>query len=124
MDKTTQVVSSREKIFAKLFTCTFLKKNLESCLSKNTDSTYFGQLLRSLDEIDIVIATKAKERPLAEINKIDLAILRLIVFEWRKKKTAPKILINEAVELARSFGTDSSYRFVNGVLGKIMLGEE
>ncbi len=81
-------------------------------------------MLSQLDQIDLTLGQYATERPLTDINKIDLAILRTIVFEWTQKQTPPKVLINEAVELARAFGTENSYRFINGVLGKIMLKEE
>lgn len=75
-------------------------------------------------EIDALLHGAAPERPLAEINKVDLAILRLIVFESRHKKTPKKVLINEAIELAKEFGTDSSSAFVNAVLGKILISDQ
>jgi|GEM_PF-405750 len=78
-------------------------------------------ILAALPEIDVKIVAYAPERPLQEINKVDLAILRLIIFEAEHLKTPVKVLINEAVELAKEFGTDSSPKFVNGVLGKLLL---
>ncbi len=78
-------------------------------------------ILADLPKIDAQIAEYAPERPLVEINKVDLAILRLIIFESLAQKTPTKVLINEAVELAKEFGTDSSPKFVNGVLGKLLL---
>lgn len=114
---------TREKLFTKLFACSFCPDNLASCLQSNPETSYFGQLIRQFDQIDQIIREFAIERPIEEINKIDLAIMRSIVFEWKQKQTPPKVLINEAVELAKAFGTDSSYRFINGVLGKIMLKE-
>lgn len=77
------------------------------------------QLIDELAEIDLVIKQYAPERPLADINKVDLAILRLIVFESKHKKTPKKVLINEAIELAKEFGSDSSSRFINGVLAQV-----
>jgi N utilization substance protein B len=74
--------------------------------------------------IDALIAKAAPERPLKDINKIDLAILRLCVFESRSSKTPKKVIIDEAVELAKEFGTDSSPRFVNGVLAQILTPKE
>ncbi len=74
--------------------------------------------------IDQAIALHAPERPLAEINKVDLAIMRLIIFESQKEKTPKKVLIDEAVELAKEFGSETSAKFVNGVLGKILFQEE
>lgn len=118
---TEETANRRVKQFQRLFGCTFNQALLENCLLEYAPSSYFGKLLRSLDSIDEILAPIAPERPLADINKVDLAILRLIVFEWKEKQTPPKVLINEAVELAKQFGTDSSPKFVNGVLGKLLL---
>lgn len=79
------------------------------------------EIVAQVDQLDAKITTAAPERPLQEVNKVDLAILRLIMFESESSKTPKKVLINEAVELAKEFGTDSSPRFVNGVLGKLLL---
>lgn len=76
-------------------------------------------LIADLPSIDQHIQEFAAERPLSDINKVDLAILRGIVFEWKTKKTPKKVLIDEAVELAKEFGTESSPKFVNGVLAHL-----
>ena len=78
-------------------------------------------IIQSIPEIDAQLQETAPERPLKDINKVDLAILRMIMFESLQKKTPKKVLINEAVELAKNFGTDSSPKFVNGVLGKLLM---
>ena len=78
-------------------------------------------MLPDLPELDIVLQQFAPERPLSDINRVDLAILRLIFWEAEHKKTPKKVLIDEAVELAKEFGSDSSPRFVNGVLGKLLM---
>ena len=70
--------------------------------------------------IDEKIAHVAPEWPLPKISKIDLAILRLAVTELVEKKEPPKVIIDEAVELAKQFGNDNSAKFVNGVLGTIL----
>ena len=57
--------------------------------------------------------------PIEKLNKIDLAILRLAVFELENQQTPPKVVIDEAIELAKEFGAESSASFVNGVLGTI-----
>lgn len=116
-----EVANRRVKQFQRLFGCTFNQELLARCMTEYAPTAYFGKLLLNLDALDQTIATVATERPLSEINKVDLAILRLIVFEWKEKQTPPKVLINEAVELAKQFGTDSSPKFVNGVLGKLLL---
>jgi N utilization substance protein B len=79
------------------------------------------QLLTRLDEIDQQLRTNAPERPLADINQVDLAILRVIYWESLVKDTPYKVLIDEAVELAKELGSESSPRFVNGVLGKLLV---
>lgn len=71
--------------------------------------------------IDSAIQSAAPEWPIDKIAKIDLAILRLAVFELMvEKKEPPKVIIDEAVELAKAFGGDNSPKFVNGVLGTIL----
>lgn len=83
-----------------------------------------AEIMAEVPEIDAQLQAAAPERPLAEINKIDLATLRVIMFESRHKKTPKKVLLNEAVEIAKTFGTDSSPKFVNAVLGTILLPDE
>lgn len=81
------------------------------------------QILAEKAEFDEQVLAIAPERPLADINKVDLAILRVIMFESKHKDTPKKVLINEAVELAKEFGTESSPKFINGVLGKLLITE-
>lgn len=77
-------------------------------------------VVEHLDEIDPLIAEVAPTWPLAQMAKIDKSILRLAVYEVLYEPDVPyKAAINEAVELAKVYGSDSSSRFVNGVLGTI-----
>jgi transcription antitermination protein NusB len=80
----------------------------------------FGILpLREL--LDIVIARYAPEWPLDQIAAVDRNILRIAVWEFAGSQGTPvKVAINEAVELAKAFGSDSAPRFVNGVLGSLV----
>lgn len=74
-----------------------------------------------LKEIDQLIASSAPDRPINQINKIDLAILRLAVFELIiKKDQPPKVIIDEAIELGKEYGSDSSAAFINGSLGQLV----
>jgi N utilization substance protein B len=82
------------------------------------------EIFAQLPELDKLIVAHAPERPLKEINQVDLAIMRLILFEAQTQQTPKKVLVDEAIELAKEYGTDSSPKFVNGVLGKVLLGEE
>lgn len=59
------------------------------------------------------------DRPLKDLDQVERAVLRLAVYELRERLDVPyKVAINEAIELAKSFGADDSHRFVNGVLDK------
>jgi len=72
-------------------------------------------------ELDGIIQENAPEWPLDQVATIDRNILRMAVFELAIEGSTPvKVAINEAVELAKLFGSDSSGRFVNGVLGTIV----
>ena len=70
--------------------------------------------------LDIVIAKYAPEWPLDQIAAVDRNILRIAVWEFAGSRSTPvKVAINEAVELAKAYGSDSAPRFVNGVLGSL-----
>jgi N utilization substance protein B len=78
-------------------------------------------ILEHLTELDAVIQDNAPEWPLDQVAVIDRNILRMAIFEFVVEGNTPvKVAINEAVELAKFFGSDSSGRFVNGVLGTIV----
>lgn len=79
------------------------------------------QVMARSGEIDPLIGAAAPEWSIKKINRVDLAILRLAVWELViEKKAPPKVVIDEAVELAKRYGAEGSSRFVNGVLGTIM----
>jgi len=102
----------RVKVMQKLFAQSFQDQDL-------VEDSLANKIFESQTKLDKIIQEFAPERPLKDINKVDLAILRLIVFESMNKKTPKKVLINEAVELAKEFGSDGSPKLVNGVLGKL-----
>lgn len=78
-------------------------------------------IVDELPKIDKLIMESAPDRPITGINRIDLAILRLAVFELIiDKEVPPKVVIDEAVELGKEYGSDSSASFVNGALGKLI----
>lgn len=78
-------------------------------------------ILTHTGALDEHIQRAAPEWPLAKIAKIDLAILRLAVWELLYASKEPaKVIIDEAVELAKSYGNDHSAQFINGALGAIM----
>lgn len=77
-------------------------------------------VLAHKDEIDGIIAAAAPAWPLDQLAPVDRNILRLAIREMLGDNGTPvRVVINEAVELAKSFGSQSSARFVNGVLGTV-----
>lgn len=72
-------------------------------------------------QIDQLIVKCAPEWPLTQINRVDLSILRLAVYELKfTPQTPPKVVIDEAVELAKTYGSEASPGFINGVLGCVL----
>lgn len=79
------------------------------------------QVVAKLSKIDKLITKYAPSWPLEQVPPLDLAILRLAVFELLDKKDLPyKVTIDEAVEIAKEYGSETSSEFVNGVLGAII----
>ncbi|QBG35177.1 transcription antitermination factor NusB [Litorilituus sediminis] len=86
------------------------------------DIEYFQLLLRgvtqNVSDIDNAISPHV-DRPLDDIDQVEKAILRVAVFELKDCTDVPyRVVINEAIELAKSFAADDSHKFVNGVLDK------
>ncbi len=78
-------------------------------------------ILEHRERLDQVIAEFAPAWPVSQLAPVDRAILRLAIYEVSiAQETPPKAAINEAVELAKAFGTESSSKFINGVLGSVM----
>lgn len=83
------------------------------------------KIVAAKPEIDAQIRQAAPEYPIEKINKVDLAILRLAVFELMiERKEPPHVIIDEAIELAKEYGGDASPAFVNGALGKLIKDEK
>lgn len=77
-------------------------------------------ILEHIDELNNVITKYAPEWPLDQITPVDRNVLRIGVYElMHNAEIPPKVAINEAIELAKTFGGPSSGKFVNGVLGSI-----
>ena len=78
-------------------------------------------VLENISELDKIITEFAPSWPVSHMSVIDRNLLRMAIYEITiGGDTPPKVAINEAVELAKIFGSDSSPRFVNGVLGSVM----
>ena len=82
-------------------------------------------IVRYREQLDLLIHKYAPAWPVAQIAVVDRNILRIALYELSGASgTPPKVAINEAVDLAKLFGSDNSSRFVNGVLGTAVAGGE
>jgi N utilization substance protein B len=107
--------------------------NLNEVLERNIgrydetieDKSFIEQLVHGVktrqNELDDIIRPVAPEWPIEQIARMDRIILRMGVYELLfEKDVPPKVVINEAVELAKAFGGDNSSKFINGVLGTVL----
>ena len=97
--------------------------SVDQDLSK-TDVPYFKELLAGVINHKETLDEKLSpflSRKIKDVDMVDLAILRLAMFELSYRTDVPhKVVLNEAIELAKDFATDESYKFVNGVLDKAL----
>lgn len=103
---------------------TVVRRRLEGDSTPDEIATYASHLIQGViadrAEIDALIQNAAPQWPLDQMSRVDKSILRLAIYEMlREADLSPKVAINEAIELAKRFGHDSSPKFVNGVLGTI-----
>jgi transcription antitermination protein NusB len=103
-----------------------MDRNIKEFASGLEDTTFIFDLVRgvltNLEVIDKIIEKAAPQWPLEQIAIVDRNVLRIGLFELlfgKPEEVPPKVAINEAIELAKSFGGESSGRFVNGVLGTV-----
>jgi N utilization substance protein B len=92
--------------------------------SNDVDSKYIRDLISGVTKnsktIDREIETCAPEWPIEQISHVDKSILEIAIYELvYTKDIPPKVAINEAVELAKQFGSSNSSKFINGVLGSV-----
>jgi len=81
----------------------------------------YNGVTQNQPEIDELIEKNAPEWPISNIPKVDLVILRIALFELMIDKSKEKsIIIDEAIELAKEFGSENSSKFVHGVLGSVL----
>jgi N utilization substance protein B len=102
-----------------------VKRLFEWSFQKATKNPLVKKIVAKTKKIDAIIKKAAPEWPISQINKIDLAILRLAIYELIRKtqKQPPKVIINEAIELAKTFGSEKSPKFINGALGAVLKNE-
>ena len=107
----------RQIVIKELFSFSFQQKH-----KINSDTK---KVITHLKQIDKLIENAAPQFPVSKLNKIDLAILRLAVFELRIEKKQPaKVIIDEAIELAKEYAGENSPKFINGALGTILTIKE
>ena len=125
----------REQIFKMLFRAEFYEKGelseqlsmffeeLDKKAEKDTSyiQSKFNDIMEHLSEIDQSINQIAKGWKTSRMGKVDLTLIRLAVYEIKYEEDIPTgVAINEAVELAKNYGTDDSASFVNGILAKLV----
>ena len=129
---------ARDNAFKCIYELEFIKdKNLEdilfNCYEENNNTSeekeYIEMILKGVKDniknIDDIILSKLKNWSLDRIAKIDLAILRLAIYEIIYVDSIPdKVSANEAVELAKTYGNNDSKSFVNGVIAKVIEDKE
>jgi len=124
---------ARRIALATLFGWSFLSKDINELLElaketlggevfdKNLAISIIKGVIKNKDTIDQLIEATAPEWPIEQIARIDLICLRIAVFELYIAQEVPhKVAIDEAIELAKEFGSEHSGKFVNGVLGTIV----
>lgn len=80
-----------------------------------------SKVIKKVKKIDLIISKHAPSWPIDQIATMDLAILRLAIFELLFEKKEPeKVVIDEAIEIAKEYGNESSSSFINGVLGSVL----
>jgi transcription antitermination protein NusB len=104
----------RIKIIQQLYALSFDKGKVKTKEEKTK------LILKNIKAVNDHIKEYAPKYPLNKISKVDLAILQLAVYELKiEKKTPPKVIIDEAIELSKELGSEKTFGFVNAVLGKI-----
>jgi len=99
-------------------------KRLSDSGKTEDENVEFGRNLVGLaannyQKIDQIIEDVAKDWPIKQVAIIDRNILRLGICELENLDTPPKVVINEAIEIAKTFGSEASSKFINGVLGTV-----
>jgi transcription antitermination protein NusB len=104
---------------------TVLERNIARYQATVDDKDFIIQLVQGVakreQELDAELQPVAPEWPIEQIARMDRVILRMGLYELKHAKDVPpKVVINEAVELAKAFGSENSSKFVNGVLGTVL----
>jgi N utilization substance protein B len=106
-----------------------LSRNIERYQEVLEDKEFISKLVHGVtelqDDLDTILQPVAPEWPIDQIARMDREILRMGIYELLYSSDAPpKVVINEAVELAKAFGGDNSSKFINGVLGTVLKNKD
>ena len=124
----------REETFKLLYSLEFYKENIENQINTyieengivdTQDIEYVKNIVRGIENqtdilVKIISENLAAKWTIERISKVDLVILKLAIYEIKNTDIPFKVAINEAVELAKTYGDDNSKVFVNGVLASIV----
>lgn len=123
---------AREKSLQILYQFDVTKVNIQEIIDQRLEEETINENVRTfianiiegtvnnLDEIDNIIKQYAVDWTIERMPTVDRNILRIAIYEMNYTKGTPiKVILNEAIELAKTFGSDNSAKFINGILGKI-----
>lgn len=130
---------NREQAFKLLYSMTFLDEELDideqiklfldgENLTNKSTIEYVNSIIKGVDQhndeiVNLILKNIRKEWTIDRISKIDLALLKLSIYEIKFAKLPFKIVINEALELSKKYGDKKSKSFINGVLASIVKEE-
>lgn len=130
---------NREQAFKLLYSMTFLYEELDvdeqiklfldgENLTNKSTIEYVNSIIKGVDQhndeiVNLILKNIRKEWTIDRISKIDLALLKLSIYEIKFAKLPFKVVINEALELSKKYGDKKSKSFINGVLASIVKEE-
>lgn len=129
-------IQARDSVFKLVFEYQFLKDFNQNTLNDflvssevdDLDKQYieesYNGILQNYDTIIEIIKNNLERYTMDKITKLDLSILTVAVYEiCFKNEVTEKVAINEAVELAKKYSSDNSYKFINGVLARVVVAK-
>lgn len=120
---------AREKAIQTLFQLDNIELPVDEAIRyivEDKTNSFYEQLVRGTmeyrDEIDVLLTEQLENWALDRLPKIERTVLRLALYELKYNQEAPeRVIVNEAIELSKTFGDEKSGRFVNGVLSKFTI---
>lgn len=124
--------NTRKLVFSELYACLIRETpedvDIESYKSnlnilkydENLYSKFVPEIFKKMKELDVVLSDLNTEWSKTNIYKTDLAIIYLCIYELLYINTPQKVILDEGIELAKEFGSDLSFKFINGILAGII----